>query len=136
LNKAVDVAKAGADAAKSGVTAAASAAASAVPGTNHNQQDSNHAQPPPLPNPELKSGPSVKSLAGKFDGKADHDAQLQRNQTQEWPRSSDRFPAPLTFTQQQQQQQQQQHMYGHPPHLHHHSAAIVSTPTTSDVFHC
>ena len=125
LNKAVDVAKAGADAAKSGVTAAASAAASAVPGSNQSQQDSNRAQPPPLPNPELKSGPSVKSLAGKFDGKADHDGQLLRNQ------SHDRFPAPLTFT-----QQQQQHVYGHPPHLHHHGAAIVSTPTTSDVFHC
>jgi hypothetical protein len=128
LNKAVDVAKAGADAAKSGVNAAASAAAAAAPGSNKQQQDSTPAPLPPLLAPELHNGPSVKSLAGKFDVKADQNGQQQRSHSQERRDRSPRLPVPLTYTHQQQQ---------HHPHQHpHHSAVFAGVPTTSDVFHC
>ena len=127
LSKAVDVAKAGADAAKSSV----SSAATALPGSSSQpQQESSQAPPPPQLAPELKSGPSVKSLAGKFDVKIDHDGKHQRSNSQERATLSDRPAVPLTFT-----QHQQQFVYPQPPILSNH-ANIISVPTTSDVFHC
>ena len=126
LNMAVDAAKAGADAAKSGVNAATSVAASVVPGSSQPQQDLAHTAPAAVPPvPDLKNGPSVKALAGKFAANANPDSSKLRSPRERsaFLKSESAVPPP-------------------PQLLHGHGAIIfdVSPPVLAgaggDVYHC